>query len=177
MFESVYKYMQDVFTSAVVYILQTTFVQSLIHLHRYYNQTLYIGDYSENEFDNTWTTVCVKKCNPNSIYYYIIDPTTPLRLIDTDIVYTLKNPVGDVRYFPVFAREIADMIEWHNVDDVITLYDVLRWRINNQISDFSPIDEKYENLFDEDDQYFIPYMEDNNFMDSLDHMYKVKAIF
>ena len=69
------------------------------------------------------------------------------------------------------------MIEWHNVDDVITLYDVLRWRINNQISDLGPIDEKYANLFDEDDQYFIPYMEDNNFIDSLNHMYKVKAIF
>lgn len=173
MFDEIYKNIQMKLTYTLIYILQTSFVKYIIHTYKYVTNTLYIGDYSADEFKHTWKIVCMKKCPSNSVYYYTIDPTTPLETISEDVVYTLRNSSGDIRYFPVFADEISKMYKIDN----ITLYTVLRWRINRQIPDCDDISDMFKNLFDEDDQYFIPYMKDNNYMKSLLHMYDVEAIY
>ena len=175
MFEKFYRFIQMKLACILISLLQSSFMKYIIHTYKYRTHTLYIGEYSANEFNNTWKILCMKKC-PNGKYYYTIDPTTPLKTITTDVVYTLQNSSGYIRYFPVFAKEVTDIIENTGKDD-ITLYTVLRWRINNQISDYNPINKMYHNLFDSDDQYFIPYMEDNMYIDSLDHMYKIGAIY
>lgn len=180
MFENIYKFIQMKLTYALISILQSSFVKNIIHTYKYITNTLYIGEYSVNEFKNTWKVICMKKCPKNSIYYYIIDPTTPLKEITEDIVYTMKDLEGHIKYFPVFADEIVEICnhnKYHKYDEDITLYTVLRWRINNQISDYNPISRMYENLFDKDDQYFIPYMQDNKYINSLHHMYDVGAIY
>lgn len=171
-----FEYIQIKLTYALLYLLQTSFVKYIVHMYKYMNNTLYIGDYSADDFSKSWTIICMKKC-PNGSYYYLIDPTTPLNKITTDVVYTLQDSAGHVRYFPVFTEEISNIIECTHEDD-ITLYNVLRWRINNQISDYSfESNSIYNNLFDEDDQFFIPYMEDNNYMVLLEHMYSIGAIY
>lgn len=171
-----FEYIQIKLTYALLYLLQTSFVKYIVHMYKYMNNTLYIGDYSADEFGKSWKIICMKKC-PNGNYYYLIDPTTPLNKITTDVVYTLQDSAGHVRYFPVFTEEISNIIECTREDD-ITLYNVLRWRINNQISDFAlENNSMYNNLFGEDDQFFIPYMEDNNYMDLLEHMYNIGAIY
>lgn len=171
-----FEYIQIKLTYALLYLLQTSFVKYIVHMYKYMNNTLYIGDYSADEFGKSWKIICMKKC-PNGNYYYLIDPTTPLNKITTDVVYTLQDSAGHVRYFPVFTEEISNIIECTR-EDYITLYNVLRWRINNQISDFAlENNSMYNNLFGEDDQFFIPYMEDNNYMDLLEHMYNIGAIY
>lgn len=179
MFEKFYRFIQMKLTYAIISLLQSSFVKNAIHTYKYITNTLYIGEYSVNEFKNTWKVICMKKCPKNSIYYYVIDPTTPLEEITEDIVYTMKDIEGHVKYFPIFVDEINKICRVYKHDDVnyITLYTVLRWRIDNQIADYNPISRMYENLFDKDDQYFIPYMQDNKYINSLHHMYDIGAIY
>lgn len=162
-------------------IAQSTIVKYIIHKYKYFTNTLYIGDYTQQEFNDTWKVVCMKKCHNNSEYYYVVDSFTPLNKIDYDVVYTLQDTYGNITYFPVFAEEINNMKERDEYNGKnITIYNILHWRINNQIIDLN-IDEdnieKFNKLFDPDDMHFICYMNDNNYMHILNHMYKVKAIF
>lgn len=180
MFEKFYKFIQVKLTYALISILQTSFVKNIIHKYKYITNTLYIGDYSANEFNNTWKVICMKKCPKNSTDYYVMDPTTPLEQISDDVVYTIKDSNGHIKYFPVFDDEIDIIrrcVNTYDHKEDITLYTVLRWRICNQILDYKPVTVPYENLFDIDDWCFIPYMKDNNYIESLLHMYRIGAIY
>lgn len=169
---NIYAYITNYILSVFMYFMQLPFVKYVVHKYKYVTCNLPLCDFSEDEFNSTWNIVCMKKCNRYKSTCTVIDPSTPLNKIDCDVVYTLKNG-NDIVYFPVFEREIADLDK-----SDCTLYDILQHRLIEQVFDFDlKIDEKYSKLFGKDYQYFIPYFIDNKFLDNVDDMYKVNAIY
>lgn len=140
-------------------LMQSTF----IHKIKFFTNQLFIADLTKEEFESTWEIVCLKKEDGT-----ILDPTMPLKVIKDkqwDVVYTLGSG-SRYEYFPVFYSELD------NCKD--TIYDVFKYRISNQIADYTlSIDEKYENLFGADYQNFIPYFIDNNYIDKVNKMYNI----
>lgn len=138
-----------------------TLMQSkFIHKIKYFTNQLFLTDLTENEFNSTWKIVCLKKYDGT-----MIDPTMPLKNIKEqkiNVVYTLTDG-KDYVYFPVFYSELDFCKD--------SIYDIFKYRLSEQISDYTlTIDEKYNNLFGKDYQYFIPYFIDNDFIDKLNNM-------
>lgn len=133
---------------------------SFIHKIKYITNQLFLSDLSEEEFNSTWGIVCLKMEDGT-----MIDPTMPLKYIKQhkiNVVYTLSDGNNKL-YFPIFYSELDFCKD--------TIYDVFKYRLSEQISDYSlTIDEKYENLFGKEYQYFIPYFIDNNYIDKINEM-------
>lgn len=136
---------------------------SFIHKIKFFTNQLFLSDLTEEEFDSTWEIICLKSEDGT-----MLDPTMPLKIIkenELNVVYTLSDGNNYV-YFPIFYEELNYCKD--------TLYDVFKYRLSEQISDyFLTIDEKYINLFGKDYQHFIPYFTDNNYLDKINKMYKV----
>lgn len=158
-------------------VILTTFISfmqlPIVHKVKFLTNQLYICDYTKEDFESIWKIKCLKIVD-NHIYGYVIDITTPLKKIKENCVYTLTDGIHTV-YFPVFKTEIQKLS--NNKTD-ISLYDILRYRIDTQISDLDlTIDTKYNNLFGSDYQYFLPYFIDNDYINILNNMYIYSMIF
>lgn len=145
----------------------------IIHKVKFWTNKLYIGDYTKEDFDSTWKITSLKIFDKRE-YGHLIDITTPLNAIPYNVVYTLTNG-SQTTYFPVFQDEIQSLSS--NKSD-ISLYDILRYRIDTQIADLDlAANTKYKHLFGSDYQYFLPYFSDNEYIDILNDMYRLYLIF
>lgn len=167
-----YNYIVENIFYCYMYIMQTEIMKYIVHKFKFVVGKLPLSEFTENEFNSVWNIVCMKKYNRYKDICTIIDSYTPLNKIDCDIVYTLKSG-NKIVYLPVFEQEVADIDK-----EDCTIYDILQYRITTQIFDYDlEIDDTYSKLFDESYQYFIPYYIDNKYMDIVNGMYKVNAIY